>query len=135
MAREEHAAYAIHYEDLTREIPGLTMHQARGRAWTRLRHQFPDRYLELFAEERGGVTTDIPADIRTKSWQRATARLADVHADECREQSARLVAQGMAKPKAWSRAMAAIREADADLFVKLLTEEYQLWLEVAGRER
>lgn len=133
LAHEEHAAYAVHYENLNREKPGLTPHQARGQAWTRLRWQFPDRYLELFAEERGGVTAGIPADIRTKAWARATARLADLRGEACEKQSAVFRAQGMSKPKAYDRAMAAIREADTGLFTRLLVDEYEVWLEVSGK--
>lgn len=38
--------------------------------------------------------------------------------------------QGMSTAKAYDRAVAAVREANADLFARLLTEEYELWLAV-----
>ena len=60
LSHEQRAAYAAHYEQVLAEIPGLTRYQARPRAWTRLRHEFPGRYLELFALERGGIGVDVP---------------------------------------------------------------------------
>jgi hypothetical protein len=132
LSHEQYAAYSALYEQVLSEIPGLTRHRARGRAWTRLRYEFPDRYLELFALEHGGIGTEVPPDIRTKSWQRATARLADLRTTAYRSRYAQLRAHGMTPAKAHDRAIAAVRDRDADLFARLLAEEYQLWLAVSG---
>ena len=132
LSHEQYAAYSTLYEQVLAEIPGLTRHHARPRAWTRLRYQFPDRYLELFALEQSGAGTDLPSGIRGRSWQRANARLADLRkaAYQCRYAEFR--AQGMASSKAYDRAIAAVRDRNADLFARLLAEEYQLQLAVSG---
>jgi AraC-like DNA-binding protein len=132
LAREQHAAYSALYEQVLSRVPGLTPQQARGRALTRLRHKFPGRYLELLAVERSGAGTEVPPGIRSKSWQRATARLADLRQAAYQARFAQFRAQGMAPAKAYDRAIAAVREGDADLFARLLAEEYQLWLAVSG---
>lgn len=127
LSHEKHAAYAALYEQVLAEIPGLTRHHARGRAWTRLRQEFPDRYLELFALEDGGIGYDVPPGVRSRSWQRACARLAGLREAAYRARYAQLRAQGMTPPKAYDRAIAAVREGNADLFARLLAEEYQQW--------
>ena len=132
LSHEQYAAYSTLYEQVLAEIPGLTRHHARGRAWTRLRYQFPDRYLELFALEQSGAGTEMPPDIRGKSWQRANARLADLRKAAYRPRFAEFRAQGMASSKAYDRAMAIVREGNADLFARLLAEEYQLRMVTSG---
>ena len=132
LSREQHAAYSTLYEQVLAEIPGLTRHQARGRARTRLRYEFPDRYLELFALEQGGIGTEVPPGIRSKSWQRASARLADLRKDAHQARFAEFRVQGMGPAKAYDRAIAVVRDGNADLFARLLAEEYQLWLAVSG---
>jgi hypothetical protein len=132
LSHEYYAAYSALYEQVLSETPGLTRYQARGRAWTRLRYQFPDRYFELFALERSGIRTDVPPGIRSKSWQRASARLADLRPAAYRSGFAGFRTQGMSPRKASERAAAAIRDRDADLFARLLAEEYQLGLAVSG---
>ncbi len=74
----------------------------------------------------------MPADIRSKSWQRATTRLADPRAPAYRKLFGQFRAQGMNRPAAYDRAMAILREADSDLFTRMLTEEYELWLTVGA---
>jgi hypothetical protein len=130
LAREQAASYAAIYEKI-RPAEGAPVN-ARGKAWTMLRHQYPDRYMELFAEEQIAPAAEIPAAIRSKSWSRASARLADLRADAHRESYEQFRRQGMPDPRAWDRAVAVIREADADLFTRLLTEEYRLWLFAAS---
>jgi hypothetical protein len=125
LSHEQHAAYAALYEQVLAEIPGLTRHQARPRAWTRLRHEFPGRYLELFALEHGGIDDDVPPELRSKSWQRACARLADLRTAAYQSRHTEFRAQGMTPQKAYDRAIAAIREDNADLFARLLAAEYQ----------
>lgn len=132
LSHEQHTAYSALYEQVLSEIPGLTRHHARPRAWTRLRYQFPDRYLELFALEQSGADTEVPPDVRSKSWQRANARLADLRKSAYQPRYAEFRAQGMASPKAYDRAVAVVREGNADLFARLLAEEYQLWLTASG---
>jgi hypothetical protein len=132
LSHEHYPAYSALYEQVLSETPGLTRYQARGRAWTRLRYQFPDRYFELFALEQGGIRTDVPPDPRGKSWQRACGRLADLRRTVYRSHFTEFRAQGMAPSKAYDRAVAAIREDNAGLFTRLLAEEYQRWLAASG---
>lgn len=132
LSHEHYPAYSALYEQVLSETPGLTRYQARGRAWTRLRYQFPDRYFELFALEQGGIRTDVPPDPRGKSWQRACARLADLRKTSYRSRFEEFRAQGMAPSKAYDRAVAAVRDGNAGLFVRLLAEEYQRWLAASG---
>jgi hypothetical protein len=125
LAREHHAEYAEIYEQVRAGAPDR--YRARNQARMQLRHRHPDRYVELHAQERAGPGTDVPAGIRSKSWQRAVARLADFRAPAYRELFGQFRAQGMNRPTAYDRAMAILREADSDLFTRMLTEEYQLW--------
>lgn len=131
LSREQHAAYGALYEQVLSESAGLSRHQARGRARTLLRREFPDRYLELYGLERCASDTDVPPAIRSKSWQRATARLADLHKAAYQPRYEGFMAQDMPPAKAYDRAVAAIRERYADLFARLLAEEYQLWMAVS----
>jgi hypothetical protein len=130
LAREHYAEYAGIYEQV--RPAALDRYQARSRARMQLRDRHPDRYLELRAQEQAGPGTDVPAGVRSKSWQRATRRLADLRAPAYRELFARFRAQGVNRPAAYDRAMAVLREADSDLFSRMLTEEYRLWLSVGA---
>ena len=133
LSREQPAAYSALYEQVLSEAPGLTRYQARGQAWTRLRYEFPDRYLELFALGQSGIETEVPPDIRSKSWQRASARLADLRRTDYRSRFAGFRAQGMSPRKAYERAVASLRNRDPGLFARLLAGEYQLGLAASGR--
>jgi excisionase family DNA binding protein len=124
LAREHYAEYAEIYEQVRPAAPDR--YQARNRARMQVRNRHPDRYLELHAREQAAPGTDVPAGIRSKSWQRATARLAELRAPAYRELFGQFRAQGMNRPAAYDRAMAVLREADSDLFTRMLTEEYQL---------
>jgi hypothetical protein len=126
LAREHFADYSSIYEEI--RPTAQNRYQARDRARVQLRSRFPARYLELYAQEQAGPGTDIPAEIRSKSWQRALARLADLQAPAYQKLLGEFRGQGMSRPRAADRAMAALREAKGDLFARLLTEEYQLWL-------
>jgi hypothetical protein len=129
LSRERHAIYSTLDEQVLAEIPDAARHQVRDRAWTRLRSKFPDRYLELFALEQGGID-EMPPDIRTKSWQRATSRVADLCRTAYRSRYAESRAEGMTPAKAYDRAIADVRIGNADLFTRLPAEEYLLWLAV-----
>jgi hypothetical protein len=50
LAREQAAAYAALYQRIRPAAAGH--YHARNQAWTQLRHQYPGRYQELYAEER-----------------------------------------------------------------------------------
>jgi hypothetical protein len=126
LAREHFADYTSIYEEV--RPAAQSRYQARDLARTRLRYRFPARYLELYAQEQAGPRTDVPADIRSKSWQRSLARLADLRTPAYQKLFAQFRAEGMSRPRAADRAMAALREANSDLFARLLAEEYQLWL-------
>jgi hypothetical protein len=115
LTHEHYPAYSALYEQVLSETPGLTRYQARGRAWPRLRYQFPDRYFALFALEQGGIRTEVLPDPRGKSWQRACGRLADLRQTASRFHYAEFRAQGMAPSKAHDRAVAAVREDNAGL--------------------
>jgi hypothetical protein len=95
LGHEQYAAYAALYEQVLAEIPGLTRHQARPRAWTRLRHEFPGRYLELFALEHGSIGDDVLPEVRSKSWPRACARLAGLRTAADRARYTQFRAQAM----------------------------------------
>ena len=134
LAREHFADYSSIYEEI--RPTAENRYQARDRARVQLRSRFPARYLELYAQEQAGPGTDMPAEIRSKSWQRALARLADLQAPAYQKLLGEFRGQGMSRPRAADRAMAAVREANGDLFARLLTEEYQLWriaMEPLGR--
>lgn len=132
LAHEEPAAYAAVYEIVR---PGeKDRANARGKTWTLLRYQFPDRYYELYAEEQAAPPTGIPADIRTKSWARATASLADLRAGAYRKLYDRFFADGMPEARAYDRAVALLRETESALFTELLAHEYKMWLAVSGAE-
>ncbi|HLJ98960.1 MAG TPA: hypothetical protein VKU39_03520 [Streptosporangiaceae bacterium] len=135
LSHEQCAAYTALYERLLAENPGLTRYQARGRTWTLLRYQFPDRYLELFALERSGGAADLPPDVRTRSWRRANARLAEIRETAYRPRYAEFAAQGMLPAKAHDRAIAAVRQDNPDLFGLLLAQEYEAWLAAADTRR
>jgi hypothetical protein len=128
LAREYYAEYAEIYEQVRAAAPDR--YSARNQARMQLCHRYPDRYMELHEQERTGPGTDVPAGIRSKSWQRAVARLADLRATTYQELFGQFRAQGMNRPAAYDRAMAILREADSELFTRILTEEYQLWLTV-----
>lgn len=132
LAREHFAEYTSIYEEV--RPAAQTRYQARDMARLRLRYRFPARYLELYAQEQAGPGTDVPADIRSKSWQRSLARLADLRTPAYQKLFMQFRAEGMSRPRAADRAMAALREANSDLFARLLAEEYQLWLVAAAPE-
>jgi hypothetical protein len=132
LAHEEPAAYAAIYETVR---PGeIDRANARGKTWTLLRYQFPDRYFELYAEEQAAPANGVPADIRSKSWARATANLADLRAGSYRKLYDRFSADGMPEARAYDRAMSLLRETESALFTELLTHEYRLWLTVSAAE-
>jgi hypothetical protein len=130
LARQEYDAYRDLYAALTSE--GYVRHQARGRAWTQLRQQFPDAYLELYALEQVGPGHEASPEIRSKSWQRAMALLGDLRKAPYREHYERFLADGLTMPDAAYRATEALRVQDPELFARLLAAEIRMWQSVAG---
>ncbi len=130
LAREHYAEYAGIYEQVRPAAPDR--YQARNRARMQLCYRYPDRYLELHAREQAAPGTDVPAGVRSKSWQRATARLADLRAPALPGAVRPVPGPGHEPAGCLDRAMAILREADSDLFTRMLTEEYQLWLAVGA---
>jgi hypothetical protein len=130
LAREQPAAYTGIYEQVRPDAAGR--HHARGKAWTLLRRRHPGRYFELYAEEMAAPGSEIPAVIRTRSWQRASARLADLRAAAYRESYDGFRAQGMPHSRARERAVAVLRDSRSGLFARLLSDEYELWLAAEG---
>ncbi len=126
LAREDRATYRELYAEAR---PRTQTHdQARGRAFTLLRYRYPDRYLELYALERVGPGTDIPPAIRSKAWQKANRRLADLRTAAYREVFAQMRARGLNRPCAYDMAITQLRNDNAELFARLLTEEITLSL-------
>jgi hypothetical protein len=132
LSHEHYGEYSALYEDVLSETPRMTRHCARSRAWTQLRYQFPDQYLELYALEQAGIEDKVPPGMRSRCWQRANTRLA--HSDEAAYHArlAEFRGQGITRSKAYDRAVAALRADNGDLFARLLAEEYQLHLAKAG---
>lgn len=132
LSHEHYREYSALYEDVLSETPGMTRHCVRSRAWTQLRYQFPDQYLELYALEQAGIEDKVPPGMRSRCWQRANTRLA--RSDEAAYQArlAEFRGQGITQSKAYDRAVAALRADYGDLFARLLAEEYQLHLAKAG---
>jgi hypothetical protein len=130
LAREEYDAYRGHYNGLT--AGGYDKHQARGRAWTMLRQQFPDAYLGLYALEQVSPGYEASPEVRSKSWGRATALLRELREAPYREHVDKLLARGLARPDATGRALVAIRSEDPELFARLLADEIRLCQFLSG---
>ena len=120
LAREERASYRKLYAQ-TRPLTN-THDQARGRALTQLRYLYPDRYLELYDQERVWPGTDIPPDVRSKAWLKANGALADLLAPAYRELFGQLRAR-MNDPCAYDLAITQLRNEHPDLFARLLAEK------------
>ena len=126
LAREQETAYRKHYTALR---PAATSsHTARGQAWTRLRHDFPDRYVELYIEERSTGPADAPPNIRTKAWQRASSLLSDLTAVEYHRLLDRARAEGFNEAAAYARAVSQLRNSHTELFAQILSSEIEMWL-------
>jgi hypothetical protein len=127
LAREHRATYRALYAG-TR--PRTHTHdQARGQALTLLRYRYPDRYLELFAQERAGPPgTDIPPAVRSKAWLRACGALADLLAPAYRELFRQMRARGLNDPCAYDLAITQLRHGNQDLFTRLLADEIRCCL-------
>ena len=130
LARQEYDAYRGHYTAF--KADGYEKHQARGRAWTQLRAQFLDAYLELYALEQVSPGYDASPEIRTRSWSRAMGLLGDLRKTPYREHYERFIADGLSKPDAAYRASAVIRSEDPELFARLLAAEIRMWQSVTG---
>lgn len=126
LAREHLTDYTAIYEQVCRTA--RNRFHARDAARARLRERYPVRYQELLAQEQASPIPDVPANIRSKSWQRSIARLADLRQVDFRRTFDQFRAQGMTQSRATARAMAALQEANQDLFSRLLSEEYELWM-------
>jgi hypothetical protein len=126
LAREHLADYTAIYEQVRPTARNST--QARDQARAQVRQRYPARYEELLAQEQASPLPDVPASIRSKSWQRSIARLADLRQVDYGRLFDRFRTQGMPRSRATARAMAALQEANQDLFDRLLSEEYELWM-------
>lgn len=130
LARQEYDAYRGHHAGLTAR--GYAKDQARGRAWTQLRGQFPDAYLELYALEQVGPGYDTSPQVRARSWQQAMGLLGNLRKTSYREHLERLLAEGLSKADAAYRAAAAIRSQDPELFARLLAAQIRMWQSLSG---
>ena len=74
----------------------------------------------------------MPPGIASKSWQRASARLAALHPATYQESYQQFRAQPRPSARAFDRTVAILRTRDPALFTRLLTEEYQLWLTITA---
>lgn len=135
LSHEHYAEYSALYEQVLSQAPDTTRHCARSRAWTQLRYQFPDRYLELYALEQAGIEDtggQVPPGTRSRCWQRANTRLAQSDKAAYQARLTEFRGPGTTQSKAYDRAVAALRADHGDLFARLLAEEYQLHLAQAG---
>lgn len=130
LAYEERAVYREMYEQARRDAS--THDQARGRGRTLLRYRFPDRYLELYAEEQAAPGTDVPPGIRSKAWLKANAALADLRTDTYRPLFEQARADGLNNSCAYDLASSQLRTANQELFVRLLAEEIRSCLQESG---
>lgn len=130
LARQEYHAYRKHHAVFTAQ--GYAKDQARGRAWTQLRRQFPDAYLELYALEQVEPGYDTSPQIRARSWQQAMGLLGDLRKTSYREHLRRFLAEGLSNADAAYRASAAIRSQDPELFARLLAAEIRMWQSLSG---
>jgi hypothetical protein len=136
LSHEHYPEYSALYEHVLAETPGMTRHCVRSRAWTQLRYQFPDRYLELYALEQADIEDTgkkVPPEIRSRCWQRANTRLAHSNEETYQARLAEFRGPGITQSKAYDRAVAALRARYGELFARLLAEEYQLHLAKAHR--
>jgi hypothetical protein len=125
LACEEQDTYQLLYEEVRPNATSRTT--ARGQAWTRLRWLFPDRYLELFADERGVVPSQVPARVRSRAWSRATAALADLRKDQYRSLYDQKVSDGVGVGRAYESAMVEVRNQNPEVFMRLLADQIALW--------
>lgn len=129
LAREQRAIYRGLYTD-TR--PRTQTHdQARGQALTLLRYRYPDRYLELYAQERVAPGTDVPPEVRSKAWQKASGALADLLDPAYRELFQIMRARGLNNSCAYDMAIAQLRDDNQDLFTRVLADEIRCCLSQA----
>jgi hypothetical protein len=126
LAREQRATY----RDLYAGTRGRTQthDQARGQARTLLRYRYPDRYLELYAQERAGPGTNLPPHVRSKAWLKANGTLADLLAPAYRELFEQMRARGLNNSCAYDMACTQLRHHNAELFADVLTDEIRLCL-------
>jgi hypothetical protein len=129
LAREQRASYRELYAD-TR--PRTQTHdQGRGQALTLLRYRYPDRYLELYAQERVAPGTDVPPDVRSKAWQKASGTLADLLDHAYRGLFEKMRARGLNNSCAYDLAIAQLRNDNQDLFTRVLADEIRCCLSQA----
>lgn len=121
LAREDRPTYRSLYEQ-TRPLVS-TGDQARGRALTLLRYHYPDRYLELYAQERLGPGTAVAPQIRAAAWRKASRWLAAQHAATYQELLGQARASGLAGPRARDLAITQLRNAHQELFARLLSSQ------------
>jgi nucleoid-associated protein Lsr2 len=130
LAREQRGAYRELYTSV--QAHTQTHDQARGRARTLLRYRYPDRYLQLYAEERAGPGAGLPPHIRSKAWLKANATLAGLLAPAYHELFEQMRANGLNDPCAYDMATTQLRRHNAELFADVLIDEIRLCL--AGTE-
>jgi hypothetical protein len=130
LAREQRVVYRELYEQTRQRVQ--THDQARGRARTLLRYRFPDRYLQLYAEEQVGPGTEVPPEVRSKAWLRASAALAELLGDAYRALFGQAHAGGLNNSCAYDMASSQLRAANQELFARLLAEEIRCSLREIG---
>ena len=130
LAREQRGTYRVLYASARARTQ--THDQARGQARTLLRYRYPDRYLQLYAEQRADPGTSLPPYIRSKAWLKATATLADLLAPAYRELFEQIRANGLNNSCAYDMATTQLRHHNAELFADVLTDEIRLCLAETG---
>jgi hypothetical protein len=131
LAREDRPTYRALYEQ-ARPL-ARTHDQARGRALTLLGYRHPDRYLELYAQERAGPGTDAPPEIRSRAWRKASRRLAAQDPPAYRELFEHAKTGGLTGSRAHDLAITQLRNNHQEQFARLLAAEISRCLRRAHR--
>jgi hypothetical protein len=125
LAREDRPTYRALFEQVRPQV--RTHDQASGRALTLLRYQYPDRYLELYAQERLGPGTNVPPEVRAVAWRTASRRLATLRFPAYRDLFGQAKVGGLTGSCAYDLAITQLRNAHQELFVRLLVTEISRW--------
>ncbi len=131
LACEDRRTYRALYEQT--QPQAHTHDQAHRRALTLLRHRHPDRYLELYAQERVGPGTDARPEIRSRAWRKASRRLAARDATAFPELFEHAKTGGLTGSRAHDLAVTQLRSKHQELFARLLAAEITRCLRCATR--
>jgi hypothetical protein len=126
LSHEQPDRYRQHY--LAVQTKAVSRFAARGQAWTLLRRDFPDRYVELYVDERARGRPTAPPDVRSKAWRRATGLLVDLRTGEYSGLFAAAKASGLDELNAYATAVSHLRNRHAETFAGLVAREVDFWV-------